>query len=155
MSESTLEADLQRELFRLTSIFSTGDVTIGDWSILDGSSQAAPFAIIEVADGMTVTGIESQYSIVRSIPMTLIVRFLDWDTSLLAFRDLRQSVIDQLLDVDHYTSTSAALAWGLRGMTNDGGIDPVYDRYNENTAESLPVYLSQRLLLEVEEISGG
>jgi hypothetical protein len=155
MSESTLQADLQRELLRLTSVFSSGDVTIGDWSVLDGSSQSAPFAIIEVADALSVSDIDAQWDKTISLPFTLIVAFSDWDTSMLAFRDARQSVTDKLIDKDRYTSTSAALGWGLRSIATGGEISPVYDRYNENSAESLPVYLSQRIILEVEEISGG
>lgn len=155
MSEAILQADLQRELLRLASVFSAGDVTIGDWSVLDGSSQNAPFAIVEVSDVFGVSNIETQYSLTRSIPLTLIIRFLDWDTSLLAFRDARQSVIDHLLATKYYSAASADLAWGLRGISSGSGIDPVYDRYNENASESLPVYLSQRIILEVEETSGG
>ena len=155
MSESTLQADLQRELLKLTALFSTGDVVIGDWSVLDGSSLAAPFVIIEVADDYNVTQLETEWQQTRSIPMTLIVRFVDWDTSMLAFRDTRQTVIDALTATMYYDSASVNLAWGLRGISNGSGIDPVYDRYNENSAESIPVYLSQRIILEVEETSGG
>lgn len=155
MSEATLQADLQRELLRLSALFSTGDVVVSDWGILDGSSQAAPFVIIGVTDTFGLSGIGEQWSIIRQIPMALIVRFVDWDTSLLAFRDARQAVLDALVDVDRYNAASAGLAWGLRGITAGGTIDPVYDRYNESPAESLPVYLSQEIILEVEETSGG
>jgi hypothetical protein len=155
MSETTVQADLQRELLLLTSVFSAGDVVISDWSILDGSSQKAPFAIIEVSDDFEIDGIqERQWEKITSIPFTLIVRFVNWDVSMLAFRDARQSVIDGLVNVSNYQRASAKLAWGLLSVSSSGTVDPVYDRYNENSAESLPVYLSQRITLRVKEITG-
>ena len=112
MSESTLEADIQRELLLLTSVFSSGDVTIGDWSVLDGSSQSAPFAIIEVSDDFGITDIQTRQSEhTRQIPITLIVRWIDWDISMLAFRDARQSVLDCLINTPNYSRSSAKLAW--------------------------------------------
>jgi len=155
MSEATLSADLQRELLALTATFSSGDVTIGDWSILDGSSQAAPFAIIEISDDFSVTSIEDNPSTFWQLPFTLLVRFVDWDTSMLAIGALRQTVLDKLTSPVYFLAASASLAWGIRGISSNTGISEVYDRYNANTAESLPVYLSQRIILEVEEIQGA
>lgn len=152
MSESVLQADLQRELLRLTSTFSAGDVPIGDWSVLDGSSQAAPFAIIEMSDDFSAIGLDSDYSNTWQIPFTLLVAFADWDTSMLAIAALRAIVIAALKDKAHFLPASAALGFGLRSIKSGTGISSVYDRYNENTAESLPVYLSQRIILEVEEL---
>lgn len=150
MSEATLQADLQRELLRLTSLFSSGDVTIGDWSVLDGSSQAAPFVVIEVA-GDFDSNTENTWTATWQIPFTLIIRFTDWDTTMLSMRDVRQSVLAALRDTTHYHASSTALAWGLHKMTAATGISEIYDKYNENAAESLPVYLSQTINLEVEE----
>ena len=153
MSEVDIQTDLQRELLNLTSIFQTGDVTIGDWSILDGSSANAPYAIIEMADDFSVSGAQSEWNGTTSIPFTLIVKFIDWDTSMLAFRDLRQSVIDALKSTMYYNSSSVTLGWGLRSIASASGIDPVYDRYEANPSESIPIFLSQRIILEVEETS--
>jgi len=155
MTEAILQADLQRELLKLTSVFSAGDVVISDWSILDGSSQKAPFVIIEVSDDMEIDGIqERQWEKITSIPFTLIVRFVNWDTSMIAFQVARQSVIDALVNVSNYDRASVKLAWGLLNISSSGTVDPVYDRYNENSAESLPVYLSQKIILRVKEITG-
>jgi hypothetical protein len=153
MSEATIQADLSRELLKLTAHFSAGDVVIEDYSVLDGSSAAAPFAIIESSDDFAQVGVETQWSLTWQVSFTLLVRFIDWDTSRLAMRDLRQAVIDALTDTTHYSASSVTLAWGLRGIASGSGISEVYDRYNENSAESLPVYLSQRIILEVEETS--
>lgn len=150
MTEATLQADLQRELLRLTSVFSSGDVTIGDWSVLDGSSLAAPFAIIEVAETFDATT-ENTWSTLWTIPFTLIIRFTDWDTSIIAVREARATVLTLLQDTTHYSAASTALAWGLQRIISASGIDAVYDRYNENTAESIPVFLSQKITLQVLE----
>lgn len=150
MTEATLQTDLQRELLRLTSIFSTGDVTIGDESILDGSSIAAPFAIIRVAETFD-SNTENTWTTNWTIPFTLIIRFIDWDTSMLAFRDTRATVLSALRDTTHYHASSTALAWGLRRMVSASGINAVYDKYNDNVAESIPVFLAQEINLEVIE----
>lgn len=155
MSEATIQADLQRELLKLTSLFSTGDVVIGDWRVLDGSSDNAPYAIIEVSDSFSFAGAQAEWSGVYSIPFTLIVKFTDWDLSMLAMRDARQTVIDALKSTTFYNSASTALAWGLRSIASSTSINPVYDRYDENDAESIPIFLSQQIILEVEETSEG
>jgi len=152
MSEATLQADLQRELLRLTSTFSSGDVTISDWSILDGSSAAAPFVVIGVADDFD-SETENVWTASWTIPFDLIVRFTDWDDSMLALRNARQTIISNLRDTTHYQNASAALAWGLRRISAGSGVSEIYDKYNENTVESLPVYLSQQINMEVAETS--
>lgn len=153
MSEAILQADLQRELLRLTSLFSAGDVTINDWSVLDGSSANAPFVVIEVADDFD-SNTENTWLHSWTIPFTLIVRFEDWDDSSTALRNARQTIIDALRDTTHYHASSSLLAWGLRGMSAGTGISEIYDKYNENAVESLPVYLSQAINLAVEETNG-
>jgi len=156
MSESTLQADVQRELLRLTSLFSSGDVTICDWGVLDGSSMAAPFAIIDVAEAFDMSDATLRtWTNTWVIPFDLVVRFIDWDTSRLAIRDARQTIIDALRDNTHYHASSSNLAWGLRRISAGSPIEEIYDKYNENTAESLPVFLSQTINLEVEETGSG
>lgn len=156
MSETILQADLQRELLKLTSLFSAGDVTISDWSVLDGSSQAAPFAIIDVCDTFDMPDITLETEASTWILLfDLVVRFLDWDTSRLAIRDARTTILLALCDTAHYSSASAALAWGLRKISSGSSIEPIYDKYNENPVESLPAYLSQTINLEIEQIGGS
>jgi hypothetical protein len=155
MSEATLQADLQRELLKLTSLFSAGDVVICDWTVLDGSSQNAPYAIIDTADTFDVADIVATSSTVWQIPFDLVIRFTDWDTSRLAMRDARATIIAALMKTENYAQASAALAWGLRGISAGTSVEEIYDRYNENTAESLPAFLSQTINLEVEETASG
>jgi hypothetical protein len=152
MSESTLQTDLQRELLRLTALFSAGDVTICDWGVLDGSSLSAPFAIIDAAEQFDMADVTLRsWSNAWIIPFDIVVRFIDWDTSRLAIRDARTTVIDALRDTTHYHASSTALAWGLRRIASGSPIEEIYDKYNESTAESLPAFLSQTINLEVQE----
>lgn len=155
MSEATIQADLQRELLGLTSIFSAGDVVIENYRILDGSSAKAPFAIIEASDDFAQESIETEWATTWQIPFVLIVAFKDWNVSRLALQSLRQSVIDALTDTAHYDSASVTLAWGLRGISAGTGISEIHQAYEQNPVEALPTYLSQRIILAVEETSGG
>jgi len=153
MSESILQADLQRELLRLTATFSTGDVTICDWGVLDGSSMAAPFVVIDVAETFDMPDVTLLHEATAwSIPFDIVVRFVDWDTSRLSLRDVRAIVIGALRDTTHYAAASASLAFGLRRISSGSEIQSIYDKYNENTAESLPAFLSQTIILDVAEI---
>jgi len=155
MSESVIQADIQRELLKLTSLFSAGDVVISDWSVLDGSSQSAPFAIIDTANDFSMDGVQADYSVTWQIPFDLVVRFIDWDTSRLAIRDARETIVNALRKTENYNSASAILAYGIRRIYSGSGISEVYDKYNENAAESLPAFLSQTITLEVVEIGSG
>lgn len=150
MSEATLQADLQREFLTLTSLFSTGDVTINDWNILDGPIGNAPYIIIENSDDFAIATIQTSSSRLWMIPFTLFVRFLDWSTSEVAFAAARQPVLDQLTGMA-YAAGSSQLNFGIRSIRSGGPIGYVYDRYVENDAESLPVFLSQRIIVEIAE----
>jgi len=150
VSEATLQADLQREFLTLTSLFSAGDVTINDWNVLDGPNQNAPYIIIENSDDFAIATIQTSPSRVWMIPFTLFVRFLDWSTSEAAFASVRQPVLDQLVN-RAYQAASGNLNFGIRSIRSGSPIGYVYDRYVEAEAESLPVFLSQRLIVETAE----
>jgi len=153
MSEATILTQLQTELRRLASTFASADVTVNDWGVLDGPSSAAPFAIIEASDDFTVDEIQASWSALWSIQVTLIVKFDDWDTAKAALTTVRQTVINHLVDVEHMQSANGSLAVGIESVRSDGGIAAVYDKYNENAAEALPVFLAQRLIITVGEMS--
>lgn len=152
MSEKVLAESIQSELLRLTSLFSEGDVVINDWSILDGSSERAPYVNIETSDDVNLVDIQSDRRVTWLIPLTITVRFTDWDGSLIALRDCRQTVIEHLLQTEEFLEANGKLAWGLRGLRNEGRVAGVYDKYPENEAEALPVFVSQKLICTVEEI---
>lgn len=150
MSEATMQADLQREFLSLSSLFSVGDVTINDWNVLDGPNENAPYIIIENSDDFAIATIQTSASRLWMIPLTLFVRFLDWSTSEAAFAVARQPVLDHLVN-RAYQAASGNLNFGIRSIRSGSPIGYVYDRYVENDAESLPVFISQRFIVEIAE----
>lgn len=150
MSEATLQADLQREFLTLTSLFSTGDVTINDWNVLDGPIENAPYVIIENSDDFAIAAIQTSSSQLWLIPFTLFVRWLDWSTSEVAFAAARQPVLDCLVN-KAFLAASGNLNFGIRSIRSGGPIGYVYDRYVQEEVESLPVFLSQRIIVEIAE----
>jgi len=152
MSEAVLQADLQRELLRLTSTFSAGDVTINDRSILDGGNSNAPYVVIDSADDFRLEKVQEQWTAVWSIPFMLVVKFVDWDTSRHELSTTRQTVLDALKSVEDYSDSSALLAFGLTAINSETPIGEIYDRYLEENVEALPVFLAQRITLQVLEI---
>lgn len=150
MSEATLQADLQREFLTLSSLFSVGDVTINDWDVLDGPRENAPYIIVENSDDFAVATIQTSPSSLWFIPFSLFVAFLDWNTSEASFTAARQPVLDHLVN-KAYVAASSNLNFGIRSIRSGSPIGYVYDRYVEEDAESLPVFLSQRFIVEIAE----
>ena len=141
---------MQREFLTLTSLFSAGDVTINDWNVLDGPNENAPYIIIENSDDFAIATVQTDPIPLWMIPFSLFVRFLDWSTSEAAFAAARQPVLDHLVN-KAYTAASGNLNFGIRSIRSGSPIGYVYDRYVENEAESLPVFLSQRIIVEIAE----
>jgi hypothetical protein len=150
MSEATLQADLQREFLTLSSLFDAGDVTINDWNVLDGPNERAPYIIIENSDDFAIATVQTSPSRLWMIPFTLFVRWLDWSTSEAAFAAVRQPVLDHLVN-KAYAAASGNLNFGIRSIRSGSPIGYVYDRYVQEEAESLPVFLSQRIIVETTE----
>jgi hypothetical protein len=150
MSEAALQADLQREFLTLSSVFSAGDVTVNDWSVLDGPIEKAPYIVIENSDDFAIATIQTDPIPLWMIPFTLFVRFLDWGSSEAAFAAARQPVVDHLVG-RAFQAASGNLNFGLRSIRSGSPLGYVYDRYVENDAESLPVFLSQRIIVEIAE----
>lgn len=150
MSEATLQADLQREFLRITPTFSTGDVTINDWSILDGPNANAPYIIIQSSDDFVIGSIQSVAKRAWSIPFMLVVRFQNWGTSEAELATTRQTVLDWLVNKS-FASQSGALNFGIRSIRAGTPIGYIYDRYVENETESLPAYISQTLIVDIAE----
>lgn len=150
MDDSTLLTQLQAQLRTLTPTFSTTDVVINDWSILDGPSSNAPYALIETPDEIEILEIESdaQYTLV-AIPLYLIVRFLDWTTSKNDFLSLRTTVLNHLSSPGDFAKNQGQLGAIIRKIRSGSDVIGIYDRYEENERESLPVFLTQQLLIDV------
>ena len=151
MSEAVLQADLQRELLKITSLFSAGDVVINNWKILDQGNAQAPYVIIEHAEVFVTKFVRSQWSTEWNIPFSLVETFTDWDTTRNLVSVHRATILAALLDTDHYSEASGLLAFGISEIHGNSEV-PVYDRYPENTVEAIPVFLAYRMSLIVQEI---
>lgn len=151
MSEAVLQADLQRELLALTSLFSAGDVVVNDWGVLDQGNAKAPYVNIETVEIFSAATPQSQWELTWNIPFSLIVKFVDWDTSRGEIATARATMLARLLYPEKYLDASGLLAYGLRGIRGMGEA-PIYDRYPEENVEALPVFLSYRMSAIVAEI---
>lgn len=92
MSEATIQAAIKATLQSMSQ-FADEDVTINNWSVRDGTYTAGPWANIVTADDIRsrqdVVVPENQYDIV----VELVYPFVDWETTLNAYRDLRQAML--------------------------------------------------------------
>ena len=151
MSETTIQTGIQTAI-RAMSEFDNADVVINDWSILDQSSSAAPYVIIENADEFTSKQDTVTPDNTWQIQVTLIERFDNWKSSLDNLRTRRQAIIDKI------NTDTIRSAGGLANVTIDevragGPIGYIYNRYltDEQMAEALPAFLSQLIILSAEE----
>lgn len=133
--------------------FSSVDVAINDWSLLDAPNINAPYVIIQNADDFTARKDTSVTQAQWLIPVELFVNFTDWKETLDRFRTYRQALVTLFGG-----STDARSADGIEGLTidvirNRGPITPYYDKYipADLQPESLPVFLSQALIFECQE----
>lgn len=151
MSEATTQAFLQTKL-RTMDEFASGDVVINDWTVLDASSLNAPYARIETGHDFrqrqdAMDGVRIDWS----IPVVIVVRFVDWGTSYTEMGTLRQAILD--LFIDGNRAINPGMAHFITEIRNGTQIEPIYDPYipTEAIAEAEPVFLAQALIFEVEE----
>ncbi len=149
MSEATIQAAVKATLQGMTA-FSTGDVVINDWRILDGTMNAAPYVIIETADSVTSRQDTVTPNTRWQIPVTLFERFTDWEETYNNLRDRRQAIIDEFNEVGANRSPGGG-AVTADVIRTDGPIGQWYDPYMNPDDMPLPVFITQRLILEIEE----
>ena len=107
MTEKAIAEGIQTTLQSMSD-FSAGDVAIEEWTILDGSTQNAPYVIIEVSDDFVARQEAPSEGTVWQIPANLYTRFIDWPTSKTAFRDTRQAIIDKFNEASDNRSAGIA-----------------------------------------------
>lgn len=152
MIETTVQANIQI-IIQGMSEFDDADVTINDWSLLDQSNSRAPYVIITNASNIDSRQDTSDEQVTYGLPLFLIERFVDWETSLNNFRARRQALFNKFT-----AAGTARSAGGLEGFTinrvrTEGPITEYYDRNipAELIATSLPAFLMQEIVLECEE----
>ena len=101
--------------------FANGSVVIDDWSILDGSSAASPFIIIETPDSFVSRQDNRNPTTTWDIPVTLLVAFDDWQPTLAKFRTTRNAIIEKMNGFTGERSTGAAASPMSRYNPGAGG----------------------------------
>jgi len=152
LSEASVQTALQT-LIQGMSEYGDSSVTIDDWSILDNLGEAAaPFVIIGTSDTFVARKDTVSENTRWDIPVTIFEVFTGWPETLANLRTRRQAIID-LLNTDGTQRSVGTSGVTIDVVRNDGLIEGYYDPYlsPEDASQALPIYLRQRLILEVEE----
>lgn len=149
MSEATIQAAVQDTLQAMAA-FAAADIVINDWSILDASTFAAPYVIIETADSVTSRQDTMTPNTRWQIPVTLFERFTNWAETYNNLRDRRQAIIDEFNEIGANRSPGGGSVTA-DVIRTDGPVGQWYDPYMNQDDNPLPVFITQRLILEVEE----
>ena len=148
MSETTVITKIATALKTLND-FADADVVFNDASILDDSAANAPYVIIYTSDGFL-----SEQSVMTEenswdIPILLVIEFEDWETSMNAFRALRQTVLD-LFNENSSVDNRSGDGLHIPIIRSDSPIEGIYDA-QDFSDQSVPDFLSQRIIFESKE----
>lgn len=151
MSEATIQAGIQAT-FQAMAQFDSADVTICDWSILDGANSAGPYVIIEPADDVRsrqdVVTPENRYG----IKVGLWQQWADYETSLVAFATLRQAMLTAFNTTTGERNPGATNA----DITEIRNITPIQYAPNPNlppelAAQADPIFIMQMFVFDTVE----
>lgn len=156
MSEKTIAEGIQAILQGMDD-FSAGDVGIEEWTMLDGSTQNAPFVIIAISDDFDSRQDAKAQSETWEIKVNLYVRFVDWGESRLKFRNTRQNILDEFNEQGS-KSRSADITSKLidiQSIRNGDDVGPWYPPFEtkEELLASDPIFLHQEFIFETREDS--
>lgn len=149
MSEATIQTGVQTILQGVTG-FASASIVINDWSILDKSNSGSPYVLIETADNFVSRRDTMTNNNRWDIPLFLIERFIGWEDTLNNLATHRQAIIDEFNEVGSNRSPGGG-AITADVIRNEGRIVPLYDAYAVNKNEAIPIFLAQRIILEIEE----
>lgn len=146
MNESTVMSALKTLLQGMAN-FANADVTICDWSILDGAVTNAPYAIIEPSDNFEMRFRVETPEITWEPYITIYEAFTDWGTTLAALQALREAVLTAI------QAGTGTLGLTLRYLRSAQPISQVYQVYTDpqDTPEALPVFLAAKIAVGLEE----
>jgi hypothetical protein len=148
MSEATLQQSLKRTLQALSG-WQEVTVVINDWHILDGSLDNAPYALIETADSFAALQDRMIPVINWQIPVTLLCRFTDWGETYNQMRDIRQAIINEIAANSEFST-----CYLVNVVRSDTGIGEWYDPHQSSELDRMPIFITQRIILEIEESTG-
>ena len=153
MSEAAIQADIQ-DVIQLVDGFSNASVVINDWTILDQSSQNAPYVIILTADDFTSRQDTVTPDTTWFVPILLIVRFVNWADSPTELGTYRQALIDEFNKVSTNRSPGAAAGIMVSAdvIRNEGTIDGIPGPWRHpDEIISDPDFIGQRIIFEIRE----
>ena len=146
--EKLLQEGIQTTVRAITSTFGYDQVTINDLAMLDEPILNAPYFII--LNGDDFLGLQDTITVngTLNIPAMIVVAFDDWETSLNAFRDARQAVINKFNEVGTARSAGGYEGVDIRRIRPGGPVD--YITAEQDNPQALPVFITQQLIFEVE-----
>lgn len=152
MSEKALQEGIQAVIQDI-SAFDNADVAINDWTLLDQSTDHAPYVRIENADTFNSRQDVKSPDNTWPIPVTLIEAFDGWETTLNNFRNRRQAIIDEFNTVSSHRSANGLNATTIDSIRSDSPIVYVYESYGDEKIrpEQTPIYIQQTMIFEARE----
>ena len=152
MSEKTVMEGLQTLILAMAE-FSSGDVVINDWDVLDGEMAQSPFVIISNSDNFIARKDTASAVTKWEIKVTLYQEFKEnWKDAYNSFRTNRQALIDTMNITDNRSAD------GISGVTIDEirpgsplqiWVDPGTPADLQGTV--MPLFISQELIFDTEE----
>lgn len=148
MSEKSVMEALETDLEELAN-FAVGDVVINDYGVFDQWVGLSPYLILSTSDTFSSRMDTSVAQTRWSLGLTLVVQFVDWATTLTAFRDHRQDILDLLNSGDKRVAGQASVDIGE--IRSASPILPWHGQYVEDRSQAHPIFLFQDWELDVEE----
>ncbi len=152
MSEETVMEGLQTLILAMDE-FSSEDVVINDWDVLDGEMAKSPFVIISNSDDFVARQDTVSAVTQWQIKVTLYQEFVaNWKDAYNSFRTNRQALIDAMNITDNRSAD------GMSGVTIDEirpssplqiWVDPGTSKELQGTA--MPLFISQELIFDTKE----
>ena len=149
MTEAARLTSIQSSLQSM-SAFTNAQVVINNISILDeDASGYGNYAIVYSSDDFDSMQ-ETKVPQTRwDVSVMIVVAFVDWETSLNAFTTLRDAVLAE------FNSTSEANRCGdgvyISTIRAESPIEGMFDAFIDFTPDSVPDFISQRMIFVTEE----
>lgn len=150
MSELSVAQSLQT-LLRTTTIstervFSDSDVTINNWSVLDGSFANAPYIVIETSEEFDSRQDTYTPNTRWQMPVYLVIHYTSRDQAHNDIMTIRQAIIDKL-------NSGGRTGNGITidRIYSSGGFIEIYDKYIPENEIVDPDYIAQTIMFDVEE----
>lgn len=149
-TELQLQEGIQTAL-RTLSAFSSADVVINDWTLLDGSSTNAPFLIIENADEFDARQQVKTPGTIWQEQVTLLERWTMWTETMNLFRLHRQAILDAFDNADgNFRNAGGLSGVMINRIRSANAPGPVYhpDVDPALRQDMMPLFWAQTMIFE-------